>query len=88
MTGVVNRVSIWLMISPPMMAIPSGRRSSDPAPVPRARGSDANMAAMVVIMIGLNRSRQRMINGVARGFASRSLGAEREVDYHDAVFLD
>ena len=35
MTGVVNRVSIWLTSRPPTMAIPSGWRSSEP--VPRAQ---------------------------------------------------
>ena len=36
MTGVVKSVSIWLNTRPPTIAIPSGRRSSDPVPVPSA----------------------------------------------------
>src|SRR4029450_4221545 len=38
------------------MAIPSGRRSSDPIPRPRASGSAPRSAAIVVIMIGRKRS--------------------------------
>ncbi len=40
-----------------MMAIPSGRRSSEPLPVPSASGTAPSSAAMVVIMIGRKRSR-------------------------------
>ena len=58
MTGVVNKVSIWLTISPPTMAIPSGWRSSEPVPVPSISGSAPRIAAIVVIMIGRKRSRQ------------------------------
>ena len=58
MTGVVYRVSIWLMTRPPMMVMPKGRRSSEPTPVPRARGNAPSRAAMVVIMMGRKRSRQ------------------------------
>ncbi len=57
-TGVVYSVSIWLTIRPPTMAMPSGRRSSEPVPVPNASGKAPSMAAMVVIMIGRKRSRQ------------------------------
>ena len=41
-----------------MMAMPSGRRSSEPVPVPKASGIAPNSAAMVVIRIGRNRSMQ------------------------------
>ena len=51
-------VSTWLTISPPTMAMPSGRRSSEPMPVPSASGKPPSSAAMVVIMIGRKRSRQ------------------------------
>ena len=34
------------------MATPSGRRSSDPVPVPNASGNAPSNAAIVVIMIG------------------------------------
>ena len=40
------------------IVIPSGRRSSDPVPVPRASGKPPSSAAIVVIMIGRKRSRQ------------------------------
>ena len=39
------------------MAMPSGRRSSDPTPVPTASGTAPSNAAIVVIMIGRKRSR-------------------------------
>ena len=38
------------------MEIPSGRRSSEPMPVPTASGTAPNSAAIVVIMIGRKRS--------------------------------
>ena len=41
-----------------MMVMPSGRRNSDPVPLPSARGTAPNKAAIVVIMIGRKRSRQ------------------------------
>ena len=40
------------------MAMPSGWRSSEPMPVPRASGSAPSRAQAVVIMIGRKRSRQ------------------------------
>ena len=43
--------------TPPTMATPRGRLSSEPTPEPRARGSAPRRAAMVVIMIGRKRSR-------------------------------
>ena len=58
MTGVVYRVSTWLSSSPPTMAMPSGRRSSEPMPMPKASGMPPSSAAMVVIMMGRKRSRQ------------------------------
>ena len=41
---------------PPQIAIPSGRRSSEPVPVPSASGSAPKKAASVVIRIGRKRS--------------------------------
>ncbi len=52
----VNKVSIWLTIRPPMMASPSGRRSSEPVPVPTSSGKAPSIAARVVIRIGRKRS--------------------------------
>src|SRR5437016_1003316 len=57
MTGVVYRVNSWLRNSPPTTAMPSGRRSSAPSPLPIASGSAPNIAAMVVMRIGRRRSR-------------------------------
>ena len=54
----VNSVSAWLTISPPTIVIPSGRRNSDPVPVPSASGKPPSNAAMVVIMMGRKRSMQ------------------------------
>ena len=56
MTGVVKSVSIWLNVRPPMIARPSGRRSSEPVPLPSSIGSAPSMAASVVIRIGRKRS--------------------------------
>ncbi len=58
MTGVVYSVRNWLSNSPPTIAMPSGRRNSDPVPVPMASGRAPSRAAIVVIMIGRNRNRQ------------------------------
>src|SRR6185312_2899323 len=56
-TGVVSSVSNWLATSPPMIATPSGWRSSAPSPKPIASGSATKAAASVVIRIGRKRSR-------------------------------
>ena len=48
--GVVQSVSIWLNSSPPTMAMPSGRRSRDPAPWPPASGRDPKRTSKVVIL--------------------------------------
>ena len=52
----MNSVNIWLTISPPKIAKPSGRRSSAPSPQPSISGTAANSAASVVIRIGRKRS--------------------------------
>src|SRR5213076_1530040 len=44
MTGVVYSVSIWLTIRPPTIVMPSGRRNSEPAPPPIARGTPPSAA--------------------------------------------
>ena len=46
------------MSRPPTMLMPRGRRSSEPVPVPMAKGNPPSKAAIVVIMMGLNRNRQ------------------------------
>ena len=41
---------------PPTIDMPRGWRSSEPTPLPMASGSAPRSAAMVVIMMGRNRS--------------------------------
>ena len=53
----VERQQLAETIRPPTIVIPSGRRSSDPVPVPSASGSPPSSAAIVVIMMGRKRSR-------------------------------
>ncbi len=54
-TGVMNKVSAWLISKPPTTATPSGWRNSELAPVPSAIGVAAISAQNVVIMIGRKR---------------------------------
>ena len=61
---------------PPMMLTPSGRRSSEPVPAPRARGRAPSIAAIVVIRMGRRRP------------PLAPLEIERNVDDHDRVLLD
>ena len=86
-TGVVNRVSICETQSPPTMAMPSGRRSSEPAPMPIASGTAPNSAARVVIRIGRKRSRQALVDRLGRVEPFAPLRLQREVDHHDGVLL-
>ena len=78
---------IWEKSSPPTTATPSGRRDSAPAPCPSAIGRVPTSAAMVVIMMGRNRTL------AASRIASRALlsvvplGLDGEVDHHDRVLL-
>src|SRR6267143_692468 len=44
------------MMRPPTMLMPRGRRSSEPVPVPKARGRAPKRAAMVVIRMGRKRN--------------------------------
>ena len=87
MTGVVYSVSTWLKSSPPTMATPSGLRSSEPIPLPNASGMPLSSAAMVVIRIGRNRSRARLVDGLGASLVLFALGFERKIDHHDAVLL-
>ena len=69
------------------MEMPSGRRSSEPVPVPSASGRPPSSAAMVVIMIGRKRSRQAWWIASRGDMPLVALGLEREVDHHDRVLL-
>ena len=88
MTGVENRLRSCETQRPPTMVMPSGRRSSEPAPRPMASGTAPNSAASVVIRIGRKRSRQARWIAVLRVEPLDALGLEREVDHHDRVLLD
>ena len=68
------------------MAMPSGRRSSEPVPMPSASGRAPSSAASVVIMIGPE-AQQARLEMASRGSGPRALGLEREVDHHDRVLL-
>ncbi len=70
------------------MAIPNGRRISVPSPVATASGSAPAMAAQVVIMMGLKRSRQACSIALQRIHSQRAFGIEREVHHHDGVLFD
>ena len=56
-TGTVYKVRNCDNSRPPVMAMPIGRRNSEPVPEPSASGSAPSRAAMVVIMIGRKRSK-------------------------------
>jgi len=60
MTDVVYSVSNWLTISPPMIVMPSGRRSSDSPPKPIASGTAPSIVDIVVITIGRKRLRHAL----------------------------
>ena len=69
------------------MVMPSGRRSSEPVPVPKASGSAPNSAAMVVIRIGRKRSMQASKIASAVFLPLLALRLQRKVDHHDGVLL-
>ena len=71
-----------------MMAMPSGRRSSEPGPVAIASGTAPSSAAKVVIRIGRKRSRAASSTARSGDRPWRALLLQREVDQHDAVLLD
>jgi len=54
----VNVPPLLVFSRPPMIAIPRGRRSSEPLPPLNASGTAPSSAAIVVIMMGRKRSRQ------------------------------
>ena len=73
--------------SPPTIAKPSGRRSSEPAPLPSISGRPVSIAAIVVIRIGRKRSRQAWRIASSGVIAVAPLGGDGEVHHHDAVLL-
>ena len=82
------KVNIWLTTKPPMMAIPSGRRNSDPVPVPTASGNAPSMAAMVVIRMGRKRNMHASIDGIARVLPFIALCRQSEIHHHNGILLD
>ncbi len=81
-------MSTWLNNKPPTIAMPSGRRSSDPIPVPTARGIPPSNAAMVVIMIGRKRSKLASIDRIGRVQAPLAFPFQGEVDHHNAILFN
>ena len=69
------------------MVMPSGRRNSEPVPVPSASGRAPNIAAMVVIMMGAETQQTGLEDGLHRALALVALGLKRKVDHHDSVLL-
>ena len=69
------------------MVMPSGRRISEPGPVPNTSGSAPSSAASVVIRIGRKRSMQASKIACSGVEPAVALGLEREVDHDDAVLL-
>ena len=88
MIGVVYSVRNCETMSPPTMAMPSGRRRSEPAPcLDRQRQTGDDRAH------GRHHDRPkpqqaRLVDGVVGAFALVPLGFQREVDHHDRVLLD
>ena len=77
----------WLTARPPTIVMPSGWRSSDPTPFPKASGTPPSMAAIVVIMIGPETQQARLIDRFDRPPAFLALRFQRKVDHHDGVLL-
>jgi hypothetical protein len=70
-----------------MIVIPSGRRSSEPVPVPSASGTAPSNAAIVVIMMGRKPKQARLVDGIQRSHAFLPLRFQSEIDHHDGVLL-
>jgi hypothetical protein len=74
------------MMSPPTIVMPSGRRSSEPVPVPKAKGKAPNSAAMVVMRTKAQHA--SLEDGVFCAHAVFAFGLQSKIDHHDGVFLD
>ncbi len=83
----VYSVSIWLKISPPMMVIPSGRRSSDPVPVPSASGSAPKQRRHGGHQDGPETQQAGLEDRIARALAFIAFGGDRKIDHQDRVLL-
>ena len=69
------------------MVMPSGRRSSEPVPVPSASGTAAEQRGHGGHHDGAEAQQAGLVDGVHRRHALLALGVEREIDHHDAVLL-
>ena len=88
MTGVVYRVSHCDTRSPPTIAMPSGRRSSEPAPRPMARSASRHQRREGRHHDRAEAQQAGFVDRLERALALFALGAQREVDHHDRVLLD
>ena len=73
---------------PPTIAMPSGRRSSEPVPVPSASGSAGEQRRQRRHQDRAKAQQRRLEDRILRRPVLRALGIEREVDHHDGVLLD
>ena len=70
-----------------MIVIPSGRRSSDPVPVPERQRHAAQQRRHRSHHDRPEAQQACLINRVVRILALFALGFEREIDHHDGVLL-
>ncbi len=87
MTGVVKRVSTWLINNPPMMLMPSGFLSSDPTPLPKASGHRTQQRRHGGHHDGTEPQQAGLINRFFWRLAFLTLGFQGEIDHHDGVLL-
>ena len=83
----VYRVSIWLTINPPMIVMPSGRRSSEPGAGPQSERQRAEQRCHGGHQDRPETQQARLIDRFFGGFIFLAFGGQREVDHHDRVFL-
>ncbi len=69
------------------MAMPSGRRSSEPRPVPNGQRNAAEQRGHGGHHDGAEAQQAGLVDRFGRVLAVLALGLEREVDDHDAVLL-
>ena len=69
------------------MVMPSGLRSSEPVPVPKASGNAPQMAAHGGHHDGPEAQHAGFKDGVARILTLIALGLQREIDHHDGILL-
>ena len=70
------------------MAIPRGRLSSEPTPVPRAKGERAKESRHGGHHDGAEAEQAGLVNSFPGLFSVLALHRQGEIHHHDAVFLD